>query len=168
VRSLPRWFALVLSFLVWLAVIPLAHGGLPWVLSSLTRRYGWAEGHPGAWNRVGLVPVLLAAVWLGWILLLHIARMPERIELAWTPPFLLTRGPYAVTRNPMYVGELALWLGWAIFFGSVAVLAGFLFLFVVVSRLVLPREERALEARFGDAYRDYERAAPRWLGKSRS
>jgi len=95
-----------------------------------------------------------------------VARTPERVKLRWTPPYLLTRGPYLITRNPMYVGELALWLGWALFYGSVAVIAGLLVLWVVVNWLVLPREERALEAHFGEPYRQYKIAVPRWFGRT--
>jgi protein-S-isoprenylcysteine O-methyltransferase Ste14 len=66
----------------------------------------------------------------------------------------------------MYVGELALWLGWAILYGSIPVLIGFAVLGGVVARLA-PREERALEAKFGDVYRHYKARVPRWLGVAR-
>ena len=32
----------------------------------------------------------------------------------------------------------------------------------------VPQEERGLEARFGEVYRDYQRRVPRWIGKIRS
>lgn len=53
-----------------------------------------------------------------------LALVPERVTLGLTPSYLLMRGPYRFTRNPMYVAELGLWLGWTIFFGSPAVLIG--------------------------------------------
>ena len=90
---------------------------------------------------------------------------PKRIELR-QAAFLLTRGPYAYSRNPMYVSELALWLGWAVFYGNISVLIGFVILFAVL----VPGaryEERVLEARFGDAYRAYRGRVPRWLGLRR-
>lgn len=61
-------------------------------------------------------------------MVLHVTRTPARVKLEWTPTYLLRNGPYAFTRNPMYVAELALWFGWALLYGSVAVLIGFLFL----------------------------------------
>ena len=64
--------------------------------------------------------------------------------------------------TPCYLAELSLWLGWAIFYGSLSVLAGFAAFAIVVSRLG-PIEERALEARFGEEYRAYAKDVPRWL-----
>ena len=75
----------------------------------------------------------------------------------------MTGGPYAISRHPMYIGELALWLGWAILYGSIPVLIGFAALAAVVG-LLAPREERALEAKFGEVYRRYSARVPRWIG----
>jgi hypothetical protein len=94
------------------------------------------------------------------------AQVPERMELTWEPKPLMTRGPYAFSRHPMYLTELALWLGWAVLYGSIIVFAGLVALCVVVS-ILAPREERALEARFGEAYRQYRARVPRWLGLPR-
>jgi protein-S-isoprenylcysteine O-methyltransferase Ste14 len=88
------------------------------------------------------------------------------VPVDWSPAFLITGGPYAISRHPMYVGELALWLGWAILYGSIPVLIGFAVLGTVVA-LLAPREERALEAKFGDVYRQYNGRVPRWLGVAR-
>jgi protein-S-isoprenylcysteine O-methyltransferase Ste14 len=49
----------------------------------------------------------------------------------------------------MYIGELALWLGWTILYGIIPVLIGFAVLGAVVARLAA-REERTLEAQFGE------------------
>ena len=92
-------------------------------------------------------------------------ELPERMQRL-APPFLMTTGPYAYTRNPMYVAELALWLGWAILFGSLVVLLGLVVLTVVIILLV-PREERGLERQFGETYRHYQARVPRWLGRTR-
>jgi protein-S-isoprenylcysteine O-methyltransferase Ste14 len=64
----------------------------------------------------------------------------------------------------MYLAELALWLGWALYYGSTVILTGFLLLLALFEFLVVPREERGLEARFGEAYRQYREKVPRWLG----
>ena len=159
--------AFILGLFVWLVAIPLGHGLLPWAISSLTPRYGWNQGHPGGWNLLGVIPVVLGIASLVWIMVVgfaHTSELPERVGLDWTPKFLLRRGPYAFTRNPMYVAELELWFGWAIFYGSVGVLIGFV-VFCVVVNFIVRREERDLEAQFAEVYLQYKREVPRWIGK---
>jgi protein-S-isoprenylcysteine O-methyltransferase Ste14 len=92
-------------------------------------------------------------------------EIPERMPRLFSP-FLVTFGPYAYTRNPAYVAELALWLGWATLFGSLVILLGFVVLTVVII-LALPREERGLERQFGETYRQYQARVLRWLGRTR-
>ena len=112
------------------------------------------------WNLVGLLPIALGIAGLVWITVAAFARAPQEVELR-QPAFLLTSGPYAHARNPMYVTELALWFGWAVFYGSIGVLI-MIFLTVLVPSVWY--EERVLDARFGDAYRAYRSNVPRWLG----
>jgi protein-S-isoprenylcysteine O-methyltransferase Ste14 len=164
--GIPRWAALALAPLVWLVAIPLVHGVVPWAISLLGPWYGWVDGGPAVWNLLGLVLVAAGAVVLLWLMVLgfaHAAEVPERVELNWSPKLLMTWGPYAFSRHPMYLAELALWLGWAASCGSVIVPVGFLLLCLVVSVLA-PLEERSLEAKFGDNYREYKSRVPRWLG----
>ena len=78
----------------------------------------------------------------------------------------MTGGPYGLSRHPMYIGELALWLGLAVLYGSPAVLAGFAVWVVVMQRLAV-REEVGLEAAFGDRYLRYRARVPRWIGLPR-
>jgi protein-S-isoprenylcysteine O-methyltransferase Ste14 len=164
--TLPRSIALIMGLFVWLVAIPLAHGVVPWALSTLLPRYGWAEGSPGFWNRIGLIVVALGAILLIWILVSGIPQTPSRVKLGWVPSFLMMRGPYRLTRNPMYIAELGLWFGWAIFFGSTLDLIGFLVLCSVVTFIFVPREERGLEAAFGQTYLQYKSRVPRWFLKT--
>src|SRR5262249_8366799 len=146
-RGIPRWVFVPLALFVWLVGVPLAHGILPWALSWLAPRFGWTAGYPGTWNWLGLIAIAAGSPVLTWDFASGRARareLPERIQRLTTPPFLMPTGPYAYTRNPMYVAELALWLGWTTFFGSLAILLGLVVLTVVII-LVLRREERGLE-----------------------
>jgi protein-S-isoprenylcysteine O-methyltransferase Ste14 len=164
--SVPRWLALVLGLIAWLVGVPLAHAGVPWALSLVGHRYGWTDGNPAVWNLLGLIPVLIGSSCLIWVMAIgfaHAAEMPDSVDLDWSPKVFLVRGPYALSRNPMYVAELALWLGWSVFYGSLAVFTGCLVLGAMMT-VVVQREERDLEARFGAAYREYKTTVPRWLG----
>ena len=159
--------ALILALCAWLVAIPIAHGAVPWAISLLTSRNGWTGGHPGLWNLLGLMPVIVSAALLLWVLVVCVAQMPKRVRLGLTPSVLLMRGSYAFTRNSMYVAEMGLWLGWALFYGSVPVLIGFVVFGVVVNVLVVPHEERTLETQFGEAYLQYKETVPRWFGRPR-
>ena len=66
-----------------------------------------------------------------------------------------------------YLGDLAVWLGWIVFYGSFALGGVFAAAALSLGPVIVPREERGLEARFGDAYREFRRTTPRWLGKTR-
>jgi hypothetical protein len=72
-------------------------------------------------------------------------------------------GTYRFTRNPDYVGQASLSAGLGLLFDVPAVLLGTIVALLVVHWTVVPREERVLEARFGEAYREYRRRVPRWL-----
>ncbi|UTF55172.1 methyltransferase family protein [Natronosalvus rutilus] len=78
------------------------------------------------------------------------------------PTALVTTGPYAFSRNPMYVGWTALYLGIALLLNTAWLLV---VLPVVLStvHLVVRREERSLEREFGDVYRAYRRDVRRYL-----
>lgn len=80
------------------------------------------------------------------------------------PQELVDDGPYAFTRNPMYVSVLAMVLGEALFFSSVALAAYAAVLFVffhffIIRRVEEPRAEEAL----GEEYGEYCERVPRWL-----
>ena len=76
---------------------------------------------------------------------------------------LATAGIYGLSRNPIYLGNtiallgiaLALRWSWVLLLVPVTVAA--------VTALAVAREERHLEARFGDAYRIYKARVRRWI-----
>lgn len=76
---------------------------------------------------------------------------------------LVTAGPYRFTRNPMYLGMALLYLGLALAFGVIWAVAVLPFVLLAVDRLVIAREERYLDRKFGEDYRTYKRHVRRWL-----
>lgn len=76
---------------------------------------------------------------------------------------LVVAGVYRFTRNPMYVGFALLLLAWAAWLAAaISVLGPVLFVAYLTRFQILP-EERALRARFGDAFDAYCRRVRRWL-----
>jgi protein-S-isoprenylcysteine O-methyltransferase Ste14 len=76
---------------------------------------------------------------------------------------LVTRGPFAFTRNPAYVGATSLYIGVAMLARSLPALVLLPVALAVLDRNVVDPEERYLERRFGDAYRSYRETVPRWF-----
>ena len=75
----------------------------------------------------------------------------------------VTSGPYRVTRNPMYLGMSAAYLGAGLFVGSWWPLLGLPVIVLLVDRFVIAREEVYLRTRFGADYDDFCARTRRWL-----
>jgi len=76
---------------------------------------------------------------------------------------LVTHGPYAFTRNPMYVGMLTITLGVALLVGAPLMFAAPVLLFLLDNFIIIPFEEAKMERQFGDAYRAYKAKVRRWI-----
>jgi protein-S-isoprenylcysteine O-methyltransferase Ste14 len=81
----------------------------------------------------------------------------------WKPALALARdGVYRIMRNPMYVGFGFIALGLAVALGSDWTFPLMIPAAVILHRGVVLREERYLERKFGEQYRAYLRAVPRY------
>ncbi len=76
---------------------------------------------------------------------------------------LVVTGPYRFTRNPIYIGFVLAYFGFAIMLTSMWVLLLLVPVLMILQRGVVVREEAYLERQFGDAYRKYKARVPRWL-----
>jgi protein-S-isoprenylcysteine O-methyltransferase Ste14 len=79
---------------------------------------------------------------------------------------LVTSGANAVSRNPMYVGLVGLLVANAVRRASWTALLPVAAFTLVIDRLQIEAEERALHARFGADYEVYRATVPRWLDAS--
>lgn len=73
---------------------------------------------------------------------------------------LATGGPYAYTRNPLYLGSLLIGIGFVLAGAQWALGVVFGIFFLVVYGPVMRREERNLRQRFGKIFDDYASAVP--------
>ena len=76
---------------------------------------------------------------------------------------LVSSGPFAVVRNPLYVGNILLWAGFAIsanlvWFAPVAIV-----LLALEYHAIVRWEEGLLAERIGDPYTEYVARVPRWV-----
>lgn len=75
---------------------------------------------------------------------------------------LVTSGPFRFSRNPLYVSLALVYAGLAIAYAALA-LPLLPLVIATMQWLVISREERYLEAKFGEVYREYKRSVRRWV-----
>jgi protein-S-isoprenylcysteine O-methyltransferase Ste14 len=76
---------------------------------------------------------------------------------------LVVSGPYRFSRNPDYLGQALLAAGLALILAAPWALLALVPALLLVRYGVIAREERYLERRFGDEYRQFRRRVRRWL-----
>jgi protein-S-isoprenylcysteine O-methyltransferase Ste14 len=147
---------------VWVIGIGLAHMALPLGVARATRRIT-VKNYP-AIRLVGLASLSGGLAGLAWSLAQHYQAGPDSgYKMALTPDYLLQSGPYRLSRNPMYVAELAIWTGWSLLLRN-PILAAATAMLAVALRHAVTLEEAAIAARFADDWEEYATRTPRWLG----
>jgi protein-S-isoprenylcysteine O-methyltransferase Ste14 len=76
---------------------------------------------------------------------------------------IVRTGPYRFSRNPIYLAFSLLQLGLSSWVNSLALLITLIPAVALMSLVVIPREERYLEARFPLGYLPYQASVRRWL-----
>ena len=76
---------------------------------------------------------------------------------------LVASGPFAIVRNPLYVGNIALWVGFALTARLIWLAPVILMILGAEYHAIERWEEHLLESRLGEAYRDYAARVPRWV-----
>ena len=135
---------------------------------------GWlatsAWGDPvslGVWRvPVGWTLVVLFAVWNGWSLW-QFRRHRTGVLPGQATHALIESGPYRLSRNPLYVGMLAIYLAVGLLVPTFWELVLFPVAVLLVFWGAIRPEERFLHSRLGAPYDDYRRRVPRWLGPVR-
>lgn len=111
---------------------------------------------------VGAV-VALAGAALAIVAAISHRRAGTNVE-PWHPTTaLLTDGIYRYSRNPIYLGMAVGQLGVAICGASLGAAMTIIPAIILIQTQVIVREERYLEAKFGQAYLDYKAQVRRWV-----
>ncbi len=142
-------------------VIALACAGLAWALARYTP--GFTYQVPA---RIPIVAILLLsgiALDLSGLMAFRKARTTLNPLSPDRSTSIVQNGPYAFTRNPMYLGMALVLLGFCTYLenplSAIAVVA---FVAYITCFQIVP-EERLLLAKFGDDYAQYRNSARRWL-----
>jgi protein-S-isoprenylcysteine O-methyltransferase Ste14 len=117
-------------------------------------------GIPRVWIGGAVVAIGVAlAVWA----LVVFRTVGTRVEPYKPTTAVVAHGPFAITRNPIYLGMFLGQIGLAIGFDSLWVLLMLAPLYLVIRYGVVAREEAYLERKFGRTYVDYKSRTRRWL-----
>lgn len=145
----------------WPPLVLIAAAFSAWVLGRL---------HPITWpglddwpaRAVGIGFGVIGSVLIAWaIRTLH--QHNTTVQPHKQSDVLVTEGPYRMFRNPIYLGDVFLMFGLAEITKNVwFVILAIAFAIVVTWLSILPEEDH-LEARFGEAYRDYKAKTKRWI-----
>lgn len=76
---------------------------------------------------------------------------------------LIIEGPFAYVRNPLYVANFLITLGFTVFGGLIWLIGLTVLLFAVQYFFIVRYEENLLSAKFGEEYEEYLRKVPRWI-----
>lgn len=76
---------------------------------------------------------------------------------------LISTGPFSLVRNPLYLGNVALWVGFAVSARLLWMAPLILVVLGLEYHAIVRWEEHLLTARLGDSYREYAARVPRWL-----
>src|SRR5579863_7100289 len=138
----------VLIFLIAIVLLSIPRIPLPWLYVQL-----WSSGYWPFWLGAAItVAGLLFAVWARE----HLGSNWSRSVTIKQGHELITTGPYAVVRHPIYTGILAGFLGMAIAISEVRGFLAFALIFLALW-LKLRMEEQWMRAQFGETYANYAR-----------
>lgn len=77
--------------------------------------------------------------------------------------YLVTTGPFAIVRNPLYIGNLIITLGVIFYAGVIWLGLPMLLFFLFQYHCITKYEENSLLAKFGDDYQRYMDRVPAWI-----
>ena len=133
------------------------------IIVGLVLHFVWPIPFVAFWTRLlgALIVVLAAALFISAVRTFRSAGTPVPGSQPTTT--IVKVGPYRFSRNPIYLAFSLFQIGIALVVNDAWILITLLLSVSMMSFVVIPREERYLEARFGEEYRSYKASVRRWL-----
>jgi protein-S-isoprenylcysteine O-methyltransferase Ste14 len=102
-------------------------------------------------------PILAGAVWLMAAAVTTLGRQWSLAAEIQTHHALITSGPYAFVRHPIYVGTLGMLIGTGLIMTTTMTLGGAVLIYLAGTWIRVSEEERLLAAAFGEEYVAYKK-----------
>lgn len=135
--------------------------GLCWVLDR-TLPLGWDPEDVSTFMRGTGWAIIVAAIAIDVWAMMTFRRHQANIMPHKPATDLIMDGPFAHSRNPIYLANVMLMVGFSFALGSRWFLLGAAALFVILSEFAIKREERHMAQLFPQQWPDYVKLVRRW------
>jgi protein-S-isoprenylcysteine O-methyltransferase Ste14 len=131
-----------------------------WALDSFVLRFSTSLSFliPGYIRLPPAVALLILAFYMAWTGLNVVFKEVRE------PPVVIDKGVFSWVRHPIYLSEIMLYVGLFLISPSLISLAVIVLVFFFLD-FVAGYEEKKLEEKFGQSYRDYRRRVGKWFPK---
>ena len=144
-------------------IIPPIYFGCGFVLGLLLNRLLPAPSLKFSWavplGGIFIVGSLFFAFWA----IYCFRQVGTSVDVRRPTTMLVDSGPYAISRNPLYVANCMLFAGLAFVADIFWLMPMIPVLMVVIYWVAIKKEEAYLENKFGDCYKAYKRRVRRWI-----
>ena len=153
-----RLGALLIEGVFFLGILPIA---LVYFSSLFDNQFNFPRLDYGAINLfIGSFLVVAGILFAWWAIYVQFTIGRGTPVPIMATQVLIIQRPYNYCRNPMALGTIALYLGIATLIGSISAVAIVLILSFLLLVYIRFLEEKEMEMRFGEAYREYRKQTP--------
>ena len=117
---------------------------------------------PIPWNLVGILP-LGFGIWINLAADKAFHRRGTTVKPFEEPSTLITSGVFSISRNPMYLGFVAILIGIALLLGTLSPYLIVIAFAILVDRMFITVEEKNLEHKFSSMWMKYKKDVRRWI-----
>jgi protein-S-isoprenylcysteine O-methyltransferase Ste14 len=123
----------------------------------------WIAAPEPSWVFMGGLAIAVAGFLFGISGALTFRRKGTAIVPNKPASMIVSAGPYAITRNPMYLGLAVCYAGCSLVLDTWWAVGLLPVVVVIIDRQVIAREERYLGSAFGEEYEAYRAKVRRWI-----
>lgn len=142
---------------IWTMIFLALTAGVSWALGW--PRIGWPPQH----EALGMAIFFAGCILPVWAFVLFRREGTEIDPASDANRALVVRGPYRLSRNPMYLGLVVVAFGMALYADYWLMLAAPIAVFATANYVHIPFEEAKMRRQFGEAYDAYASKVRRWI-----